>query len=150
MWLVHFLGLFFFYHKWSVLFISSENYSDNNLRTWDLILSILLYNINWKYGHEGFCFILSMSSLRLFSKYSCDLWSTSVKKAICCEMLKCSVLTFVLRHKAFSKVSHSRLASEDHLAFILYFCISLWLCHWTNARASPDAHYHYQGTLHPS
>ena len=39
-----------------VLLISSENDSDNNLRTWDLILSILLYNINWKYGNEGFCF----------------------------------------------------------------------------------------------
>ena len=33
------------------LLISSENDSDNNLRTWDLILSILLFNINGKYGN---------------------------------------------------------------------------------------------------
>ena len=66
-------------------------------------------------------------------------------------MVKCSVLTFVLRHKIFSKVSCLRLASEDYLVFILlYFCISLRLCHCTNAKTSSDAHYHYKGTLHPS
>ena len=135
------------------LLISSEKDSDNNLRTWDLILSILLFNINWKCGNgnEDFCFILSSSLLRLFSQYSCDSWSTPVMKNVCGEMVKCSVLTFVLRHKTFSKVSRLRLASEDHLDFtLLDFCISLQLCHWTNARTPPDAHYRYQGTLHLS
>lgn len=43
-------------------------------------------------------------------------------KNVCCEMVKCSVLlTFVLRHKTFSKVSHLRLASEDYLALSSYF-----------------------------
>ena len=54
-----------------ILLISSENDSDNNLRTWDLILSILLYNINWKDENEDenedFSFILSTSLIRLFS-----------------------------------------------------------------------------------
>ena len=54
-----------------ILLISSENDSDNNLRTWDLILSILRYNINWKDENEDenedFSFILSTSLIRLFS-----------------------------------------------------------------------------------
>ena len=38
-------------------------------------------------------------------------------------MVKCSVLTFVLRHKTFSKVSHLRLASEDYLAFSIFIFV---------------------------
>ena len=38
-------------------------------------------------------------------------------------MVKCSVLTFVLRHKTFSKVSRLRLASEDYLALSFFIFV---------------------------
>ena len=135
------------------LLISSENDSDNNLRTWDLILSILFYNINWKYGNrhrnKDFYFKHVITQivfivLLWLMKYSCNeeylLWNGQVFSTYVC------VMTEDLFKGQLFEVSIWGLPGF----ILLYFCISLWLCNWTTARTSPDAHYHYQGTLHPS
>ena len=49
-------------------------------------------------------------------------------KNICCEMVKCSVLMFVLWQKTFSKVSCLRLASEGYLALSFFIFVFPYDC----------------------
>ena len=49
-------------------------------------------------------------------------------KNICCEMVKYSVLMFVLWQRTFSKVSHLRLVSEGYLALSFFIFVFTYDC----------------------